>query len=60
MIRASQTENVPGDQVGVLNRIFSVAYYLRLPGKALKQKSKFLYYVVKWLIVLGILYLLLR
>jgi len=59
-IRASQTENAPGDQIGVLNRIFSVAYYLRLPGKALKKKSKLAYYVVKWLIVFGLLYLLLR
>ncbi len=59
-IRASQTENAPGDQIGILNRIFSVAYYLRLPGKALKKKSKLLYYVVKWLIVIGLLYLLLR
>ena len=59
-IRASQTENAPGDQIGVLNRIFSVAYYLRLPGKALKKKSKLAYYVTKWLIVIGLLYLLLR
>ncbi len=59
-IRASQTENAPGDQIGVLNRIFSVAYYLRLPGKALKKKSRLAYYAVKWLIVAGILYLLLR
>ena len=45
VIRASQTENVAGDQVGVLNKIFGFAYYLRLPGKALKRKSKFAYYV---------------
>ena len=55
MIRASQTENVAGDQVGVLNRIFGVAYYLRLPGKALKRKSKLAYYTVKWLLLGGIL-----
>jgi beta-hydroxylase len=55
VIRASQTENVAGDQVGVLNKIFSFAYYLRLPGKALKRKSKFVYYAVKWLLLGGIL-----
>ena len=59
-IRASQTENAPGDQIGVLNRIFSLAYYLRIPGKKLKKKSKLAYYAVKWLLVAGILYLLLR
>ena len=36
-----QTENAPGDKVGLLNRIFGFAYYLRLPGKSLKKKSKF-------------------
>ena len=55
VIRASQTENVAGDQVGVLNKIFGLAYYLRLPGKALKRKSKFAYYTVKWLVLGGIL-----
>ena len=57
VIRASQTENVAGDRVGVLNRIFGFAYYLRLPGKALKRKSKTLYYVTKWAIFGGLLYL---
>ena len=59
-IRASQTENAPGDQIGVLNRIFSFAYYLRLPGKALKEKSRFAYYATKWVLVAVILYLFVR
>ena len=56
-IRASQTENMAGDNVGWLNRIFSFAYYLRVPGKALKRRNRTLYYVVKWLIVIGLVYL---
>ena len=40
-VRASQTENVPGDKVGLLNRIFGFAYYLRYPGKALKRRNKY-------------------
>ena len=59
-IRASQTENAPGDQIGLLNQIFRFAYYLRLPGKALKKKSKLAYYVTKWLLVVAIVSLLLR
>jgi beta-hydroxylase len=59
VIRASQTENMEGDRVGVLNHIFSYAYYLRLPGKALKRRSRLAYYIVKWLLVGGLLYLLL-
>ena len=58
-IRASQTENAPGDQIGVLNRIFSVAYYLRFPGKWLKSKSRFAYRATKWLIILALVYWLL-
>jgi beta-hydroxylase len=54
VIRASETNNIEGDRVGVLNRIFGVAYYLRLPAKALKRKSKHAYYAVKWLILGGI------
>jgi len=57
VIRASQTENIEGDRVGLLNHIFSFAYYLRLPGKALKRKSRLAYYVVKWALILGLLYL---
>jgi beta-hydroxylase len=59
VIRASQTENMEGDRVGLLNHIFSFAYYLRLPGKALKRKSRLAYYTVKWLLVGGLLYLIL-
>ena len=59
-IRASETENAPGDRVGVLNRIFGLAYYLRVPGKMLKQKSRTLYRATKWILVAGLIYLLLH
>ena len=35
----------------MLNKIFGLAYYLRLPGKTLKRKSRFAYYTVKWLLL---------
>lgn len=60
VMRASHTENLPGDGIGALNQVFRFAYYLRLPGKALKRKSRPLYYVVKWTLLLGLLYWLLR
>jgi beta-hydroxylase len=59
-IRASETENTPGDRVGVLNRIFGLVYYLRVPGKMLKQKSRTLYRATKWILVAGLIYLLLH
>ncbi len=37
-------------------RSSAFAYYLRLPAKALKRKSKFAYYAVKWLLLGGLLY----
>lgn len=54
IISASQTENLEGDHVGWLNRVFSLVYYLRVPGKALKHRFRALYYVVKWVIVLAL------
>jgi beta-hydroxylase len=56
-MRATQTENVEGDKVGLVNRIFSYVYHVRLFGKAVKAKSKFAYYTLKWLLIGGILYL---
>jgi beta-hydroxylase len=55
-ISASQTENIAGDHVGWLNRLFSLVYYLRVPGKALKHRFRGLYYALKWLIVAGLVY----
>jgi len=58
VIRASQTENVEGDRIGVLNRIFSVVFYLRVPGQALKRWNRTAYYMTKWTLLFALLYLL--
>jgi len=60
VIRASQTENAPGDRVGVLNHAFNAAYRVRLIGKAIKKKSRVVHYTLKWMILSGMLYLILR
>src|SRR6476620_9104927 len=60
LIRASQTENAPGDRVGALNHLFNVAYRVRLVGKWIKKKSRFAHYTLKWLIIGGMLFLILR
>ena len=60
LIRASQTENMPGDRVGVLNHIFNGAYRVRRIGKWIKKKSRFAHYTLKWLILGGVLYLIFR
>jgi beta-hydroxylase len=60
VIRASQTENAPGDHVGVLNHVFNGAYRVRRIGKWIKKKSRFAHYTLKWLILGGLLYLIFR
>ena len=55
VIRASQTENVAGEKVGLVNRIFSYVYHVRLFGKRVKERSRFAYYVLKWLLIGGVL-----
>ncbi|HEX6794425.1 MAG TPA: aspartyl/asparaginyl beta-hydroxylase domain-containing protein [Casimicrobiaceae bacterium] len=60
LIRASQTENAPGDRVGVLNHVFNAAYRVRRIGKAIKKKSRVAHYTLKWLILGGVLYLIFR
>jgi beta-hydroxylase len=60
LIRASQTQNMPGDRVGVLNHIFNGAYRVRRIGKWIKKKSRFAHYTLKWLILGGVLYLIFR
>jgi len=60
VIRASQTENMPGDHVGVLNHVFNGAYRVRRIGKWIKKKSRFAHYTLKWLLIGGVLYLIFR
>jgi beta-hydroxylase len=60
VIRASQTENVAGEKVGLVNQIFSYVYHVRLLGKRVKERSRFAYYAIKWLmigVVLAAIYL---
>ena len=60
VIRASQTENMPGDHVGVLNHLFNGAYRVRRIGKWIKKKSVVAHYTLKWLLIGGALYLIFR
>ena len=41
-------QNVDGEPVGILNRIFGYAYRVRLVGKRIKTRSRFAYYCVKF------------
>jgi beta-hydroxylase len=56
LVRASKTQNVEGEPVGILNRAFGYVYQVRLVGKRLKAKSHFAYYSLKYAIMGGLLY----
>ena len=53
---ATATENVPGDGVGIVNRLFQVLYYARIAGTKLKNASPLLYKTVKLSIVALLVY----
>ena len=57
LMRAFRTRNAPGEDVGFVNRLFGLLYPIRVVGKKLKQRSKPGYYVVKYSLVAGVLYL---
>ncbi len=58
IVKASATQNQEGEPVGLINRLFSVLYGVRLVGKRLKQWNRKIYYLVKYLLFAGIIYLL--
>ncbi len=57
VMKASATQNVEGEPVGLLNRLFGHIYKVRLWGKALKQRSRSTYYIGKWGLIVGLVYL---
>ncbi|MDD0809772.1 aspartyl/asparaginyl beta-hydroxylase domain-containing protein [Curvibacter sp. RS43] len=59
VVGAASSPNTAVDHTGGLNRFFAVAYLARVWGKGLKARNRTLYYLLKWLILGGLLALLL-
>lgn len=55
--KASATGNEPGEELGVLNRLFSKAYSVRTVSRKIKKWNKPVYMVGKYALFLSILYL---
>jgi len=55
VISASATQNVEGEHVGWINRVFGYVYHVRLVGKRMKAWNKRVYYAVKFALIGGIL-----
>lgn len=54
-VRAAATQNVDGERVGILNRLFNYLYRIRLLGKRVKAWNETVYYLLKWLLIVGLL-----
>lgn len=58
VMTASATQNVEGEPVGALNKFFFYAYKGRMWAKSLKAKNRTAYYAGKWMLIVGLAYLL--
>jgi len=52
-MKASASQNVEGEKLGALNRLFGGFYKLRLRAKQLKARSRTAYYLLKWALLGG-------
>jgi beta-hydroxylase len=57
VMAASASPNEAGERIGGINKFFQVAYQARLRAKKLKATHRRLYYLSKWVAILGVLYL---
>lgn len=55
LARAAATQNVAGEKVGILNKLFGYVYYIRILGKKIRSRSEVGYQLAKWGLVAGIL-----
>jgi beta-hydroxylase len=56
MIKAAATQNMPGEHVGALNRIFEYVYKIRVFGTRIKAWNRPVYSLLKWLLIGAVLY----
>jgi beta-hydroxylase len=56
VMSAASSQNVEGEKIGFVNVLFTYFYHLRAQAKKLKAKHRSVYYVGKWVLILGILW----
>src|SRR6185436_19566008 len=57
VMKHAATKNMPGERVGILNRLFGVLYKVRLVGKKLKAWHRPTYYCVKFSLAAALVWL---
>jgi beta-hydroxylase len=55
IVKASATQNVDGEHVGVLNKVFTWLYEIHLAGRRVKQWNRKVYYALKYTLTLAVL-----
>jgi beta-hydroxylase len=55
VMKATATQNVPGEHVGAINRLYGRLSGVIAAGKGLKARNRTLYYVVKNALIVGVL-----
>jgi len=48
IVKASATQNVDGEHVGVLNKVFAWLYEIHLVGRRIKEWNRKVYYALKY------------
>jgi beta-hydroxylase len=56
VMREATTENVPGERIGWINRVFGYVYHVRLLAKRFRKRSKPAYYGLKFGLIAAMLY----
>jgi len=56
LVKATASQNMDNERVGVLNHVFAGAYRIRLLGKRIKAFNKTLYYLIKYVLIGALLY----
>ncbi len=57
IMSSSASPNMEKDKTGNLNKAFHYLYQVRLVAKKLKEKNRFIYYLLKYVITFGVVYL---
>jgi len=56
LAKAAATQNMEGEKIGVLNKLFGYVYYIRIAGKRLRKWNEPAYHIVKWGLIGGLMY----
>ena len=55
IVKASATQNVEGEHVGVLNKVFGKLYEIHLASRRVKEWNRQVYYALKYTLTFAVL-----